>query len=175
MTIEYIIIDDTNDAEAKDLIIDSDGKLKLIDIERKTIGEGINFPSSYLYSENGSRFSLKVSNDGQLSCERIYYYSDIVIDCDDEINIGENQSFTFNIKLNSEIDTNQIVNLNLENETYCNIDKNELTFTPENYNTNQEIIITAVHNNNDYSNHSVNLTLTSNEKTKIIKKHLNYS
>ncbi len=77
-----------------------------------------------------------------------------------EMTINENETDTFSVKLASAPVSNQTIIISKDNNNIT-IDKTELVFTPDNYNTEQIIAVTAVHNANSISNMSSLITLSS--------------
>lgn len=97
--------------------------------------------------------------------EQIVYGN--IVTSQNSISVNENETTEIKIKLDKQPSQSQNVNLLINNE-YCTLDKNTLMFTPSNYNIEQTIIITGVHNNNDYTNKDSIITLSSsnvNNKT----------
>ncbi|MGU8448521.1 Ig-like domain-containing protein [Clostridium perfringens] len=74
--------------------------------------------------------------------------------------IIEGQSDTFTVKLDKVPTNNQIVTLS-KNNNDVTLNPTSLTFTPQNYNTAQTVTITVAEDNEDYSNESCTITLSS--------------
>ena len=77
-------------------------------------------------------------------------YGNIVVSTD-SISINEGSSSTFTVKLDSAPTNNQNVNFSIKN-SYCRLDNTSLTFTPENYNIEQTVTITCIHDSSSYFN-----------------------
>ena len=86
-------------------------------------------------------------------------YGNIVLSTN-SLELNENNSATFTIKLDSEPTNNQTVNISVNNG-YCTLSKNSLVFTPSNYNTEQTITVSGVHFSSDYNDKNSNITCSS--------------
>ena len=80
------------------------------------------------------------------------------------VSVNENGSATFTIKLNKQPNGNKVVNLTLNN-AYCTVSPSTLTFTNDNYNTDQTVTITGIHDSKSYENKNSILTVQSDNST----------
>ena len=76
------------------------------------------------------------------------------------ISLNEAATNTFSVKLDSQPTSNQTINL-VTNNNNCTIDKTSLTFTPDNYGTNQVVTITGTHDTSSYDNKASTITLSN--------------
>ena len=76
------------------------------------------------------------------------------------LNVYENASTTFTVKLDKAPTNNQVVNIAINNE-YCTVNPKSLTFTPGNYATTQTVTVTGVHDNSHYSAKNSTITVSS--------------
>ena len=86
-------------------------------------------------------------------------YGNIVLSTN-SLELNENNSATFTIKLDSEPTNNQTVNISVNNG-YCTLSKNSLVFTPSDYNNEQTITVSGVHFSSDYNDKNSNITCSS--------------
>ena len=86
------------------------------------------------------------------------YYGEIVSD-KTNITINEKASTTLNIKLSRKPTNNQVVYIK-SNNSNVTLNKSSLTFTPNNYNTNQSVTVTGGYND-DLENKKSIITLSS--------------
>ena len=77
------------------------------------------------------------------------------------LSVDEKGTGVFTVCLDSKPTNSQNILLSLDNDN-CSISKKNLTFTPDNYNTPQSITVTGVHHENNYSNLTSTITLSSN-------------
>ena len=90
-------------------------------------------------------------------------YADIIISVSNIV-MNENSTTTFNVKLASAPLEEQYVSLTVNNSN-CTLNKNSLIFTENNYNNEQTVTITAIHDNDDYTNLSATITVSSSGVT----------
>ena len=83
-----------------------------------------------------------------------------IITSTNTLNVNENNSATFTVKLNQSPTNNQIINLSANNNN-INLDKTSLTFTPSNYNTTQTVTVSGVRDSNSFDNKTSIITLSS--------------
>ena len=86
---------------------------------------------------------------GQLDCSKT------------SININEDASLTFTLKLSSAPNFDQAVNLSIEDESIAVVDKKVLTFTPSNYSTKQEVTVTGIRDTEDFWDRRTKLIISS--------------
>ena len=86
-------------------------------------------------------------------------YGNIVLSTN-SLELNENNSATFTVKLDSEPTNNQTVNISVNNG-YCTLSKNSLVFTPSDYNNEQTITVNGVHFSSDYNDKNSNITCSS--------------
>ena len=80
--------------------------------------------------------------------------------------LEEGKSAEFRVKLNTKPDTTVTVEISPSDSTSLTADKSLLTFTPENYSTEQTINLTATEDSDSTSETSaINLTMTGSETT----------
>ena len=86
-------------------------------------------------------------------------YGDLVLSAE-SFTIAEGGSGTFTVKLASAPSVNQVVYLAVSDESKVSVSPAFLTFTPNNWNTEQAVTITTVKDSNDY-NDEITISLTS--------------
>lgn len=76
------------------------------------------------------------------------------------LNVNENGSVTFTVKLDQAPTNNQIINLSTNNNNIT-LDKTSLTFTPSNYNTTQTVTVRGAHDGSSFDNKTSVITLSN--------------
>ena len=130
----------------------------ILDAITVTMG-GTDITSSVV---NGSNIAISnVTSDIIITATTIQIvYGEIMVNTT-SLSVEEDSTTTFTVCLDKAPTNNQIVNISCEN-TNVSIDKNSLTFTPDNYNTSQTITVTGTHDSSNYSDKTCNITLSSN-------------
>lgn len=135
-------------------------------IENNTLtfkADGVNKKLIKLPVNSGSGVIIRDTTEGEVfeidTSDTIY--GDIVISIDSLL-VHENKTITFNVKLDKAPTNNQIVNLSLNNSN-CTLDKTSLIFTSANYNVDQVVTITGIHDKSSLDNKTSTITLFSNK------------
>ena len=76
------------------------------------------------------------------------------------LSLNEGATSTFTVKLDKSPTNFQTINLSVNN-SYCTIDKSSLDFTSTNYNVEQTVIVTGVHDANSYVDKNSIITLSN--------------
>lgn len=108
-------------------------------------------------------FSMRNIMDGEifiLGAGTNETYGNIVVSTT-SLSFNEDSSSTFTVKLDSAPSNSQTINISVDNEN-CTVSSSSLTFTSNNYNTEQTITVNGVHSSGDYNNTSSIITLSSN-------------
>lgn len=120
-----------------------------------------------LTSVSGKKFKLVVSDAGELSAEAIINYANIIVNLT-EITINENSNGTFAITLDSAPTDSQDVSITVDNSNVT-ISPDTVTFTSSNYNVEQIITVTALHDSDSYVDSNSIITISSdNVESKIV-------
>lgn len=116
--------------------------------------------NNILTSPNGSKFKLKISDDGILSTEKIIN----LIISDNNLTVNEGGSVTFTVKLKEA--KNEIINITVDNEN-CTVSPISLSFTTDNYNAPQTVTITGKRDSSFDNKNSI-ITISSSSETTTI-------
>jgi hypothetical protein len=122
---------------------------------------GIDFIDALAFSQLTAMFDLTEWNNGDYNnCILRGYYDDISIFTNVEnIMVSEKNTAELKVSLDRAPSNNITITLNIENTSIATIDKTSLTFTKENYNVAQTVVITSVYNTDD-KDYSTNLSLS---------------
>ena len=131
------------------LAVDSNGVLSA----KTTASED----SLTLISPSGYTFIITVQDDGTLTSTRLMHYGNII--ATNALQIIEGESGTILVKLDTKPDETQNVSISTDDE-YVTFNPNILSFTPENYNTQQTITVNVTSDGN-YKSRSIIIALSS--------------
>lgn len=90
-------------------------------------------------------------------------YGDIVTSLK-SITIAENGEGSFGVSLSAAPINEQVINISASN-SYCTVSPSTLTFTSENYSTQQSVTVTGVHSSTVYTNQQSEIILSSDNVT----------
>ena len=116
--------------------------------------------NNILTSPDGTKFKLKVANDGTLSVEKII---NLIISVDG-ITVKEGESATFTVTLKEA--QNETINISVDNEN-CTVSPTSLSFTTANYNIPQTVTIIGK-KDSSFDNKNSIITISSSSETTTI-------
>ena len=77
-----------------------------------------------------------------------------------QLNVNEDSTNSFTIKLDNQPTSDVTINIATNNE-YCTIDKNSIIFTSSNYNIEQTVTVSGVHDSTSYNDKTSVITISS--------------